>query len=214
MRKMGLSAFASWEIEYDECVVAGKRYCRTSELGQSNNLEMRAHYPPNATMMRTAYPSVFPVWMRAVQSSYAGAYTRSVNSRMNARVRARPVAGPYCSAVARLTPPSSGSGLRGYAFCRRVVLAICTYTEGVPWPKGKEEVGAGEGRASENASAGRTSAETLVKGKYSGLGMPAGKTSICTSVKQKDHLPPEKVIMSLSKYFWRSLSGEGAYLRT
>src|SRR6266404_1006401 len=80
--------------------------------------------------------------------------------------------------------------------------------------KEEEEVAAGERMASENASAGRTSAEMLVKGKYSGLGMPASKMTIRTSVKQKDHLPPAKVIMSLSKYFWRSLSGEGAYLRT
>jgi hypothetical protein len=59
------------------------------------------------------HPSVLPVWTSVDQSSYAGAYMRSVNSRMNFCNSAWPVAGLYCNAVVRLSPPSPGRGSRG-----------------------------------------------------------------------------------------------------
>ena len=48
----------------------------------------------NAQWESRTHPSVLPVWTSVTQSSYAGAWMRSVNSRMNARVSAWPVAGP------------------------------------------------------------------------------------------------------------------------
>jgi hypothetical protein len=102
---------------------------------------------------------------------------------MNACVRARPVAGPYCSAVARLSPPSPWRGSRG--IWTRVVLSSW-----FPEPKRRcqsqpsvEEEEETDGSdvvrrgvvVSGNASAGRMSAEIEVKGKYSGLGRPASE---------------------------------------
>jgi len=104
------------------------------------------------------------------QFSYAGAYTRSVNSWINFCVCARPVAGLYCSAVARLNPLSSGRGSRGTS-TRVVVLLLRPSLPKIrhSQPNGEEEVRTGDeaarGAVSGNASDERTSAETLVKGK-------------------------------------------------
>lgn len=114
--------------------------------------------------------------MSVVQSAYAGPYIRSVNSRMNACVRARPVAGPYCSAVARLSPPSPSRGSRG---TRMRVVSSSPFPEPKrrrqSQPSGEEDDAAcGPGGVlSGNASVGRMSAEMEEKGKYSGLGRPA-----------------------------------------
>lgn len=124
------------------------------------------------------HPSVLPVSTSVVQSAYAGAYMRSVNSRMNVCISAWPVAGPYCSAVARLRPPSPWRGSRG--IWTRVELSF-------PEPKMRQSQPSGEDETdgevvccvvSGNASGGRMSAETEVKGKYSGLGRPARRCRV------------------------------------
>ena len=122
------------------------------------------------------HPSVLPVSMSVAQSAYAGAYMRSVNSRMDACVRARPVAGLYCSAVARLSPPSPSRGSRGIWTC--VVSSSFPKMRRQSQPRGEgetetDDVVCGGVLLSGNASAGRMSAEMEVKGKYSGLGRPA-----------------------------------------
>jgi hypothetical protein len=157
---------------------------RSVSPGLSNNLAMRLHlYTHNPQMRQTVprarkqdpqcpHPSVLPAWTSVDQSAYAGAYMRSVNSRMNFCKGTRPVAGPYCSAVARLSPPSPWRGSRGTWM--RVELPLLE-PEPEPEPKRRQSQPRGEVRCvvSGNASAGRTSAETEVKGKYSGLGRPA-----------------------------------------
>ena len=158
---------------------------------------------------------MFPASTSVVQSAYAGACMRSVNSRMIFCKGARPVAGLYCSAVARLSPPSPWRGSRGIWI--RVESSL-------PEPKRRQSQLRGEDEtdddvvrcvASGNASVGRTSAETEVKGKYSGLGKPARR---CQSYDQSTReqmicAPPAKGIKSSLKYFWRPLSGDTPYLR-
>ena len=106
---------------------------------------------------------------------------RSVNSRMNACVRARPVAGPYCSAVARLSPPSPSRGSRGTRTC--IVSSSFPKRRRQSQPSGEAETETddevcGGGLLSGHASVGRMSAEMEVKGKYSGLGRPASREAV------------------------------------
>jgi hypothetical protein len=114
------------------------------------------------------HPSVLPVSTSVVQSAYAGAYMRSVNSRMNACVGARPVAGPYCSAVARLSPPSPWRGSRG------IRTRVVSLSSSLPEPKRRRQSqpsgdesddvvrAGGVVVVSGNASVGRMSAEMEV----------------------------------------------------
>lgn len=110
-------------------------------------------------------PSVLPVCTSVAKPACAGRKTRAEKACTKACSAGMPVAGPYCSAVARFSPPSPARGALGTA-----MRAVRSARGALPrrrqsHARGGDGGASGAAGARANESATRASPPTAAKGK-------------------------------------------------